>query len=367
MRGVTEAGVAGLNQTDMNKYMSGKLVNVSTNVGSTTETFRGSSTPKDLETMFQLIHVNFTSINKDREAYDSFISKQKSFIGRMMSNPETYFSNEINEKRYATNPRYTGFPTEEKYDAADYDLAYKLYKERFADAGDFHFYLVGNLDKDEVANYAAKYIGSLPGLNSKETFKSNPWREKQGTREYTVFKGTEDKSSVRINWSYEIPKYDAKESMYMDALGEALTIKIIETLREQEGGIYSGGAYGGISKNPYPNAYFGISFPCGPDNVDKLVAATFNEIEAIKKNGPSEKDLNKVKEAYLLKHKEDLQSNNYWLRTIATLDENKLDLSEFKDYETMVNAITIADIKNIATKYLTKDYVLAVLKPETKK
>jgi zinc protease len=364
--GLYEAGVAGLSQIDMDKYMTGKLVRVSPRIGGITEGFSGSSTPKDLETMFQLIHLYFTSLNKDQEAYDSFISKQKSFVGSMMANPETYFSNEVNKMRFKDNPRYMGFPTEELYDKADYNRAYELYKERFADAGDFHFYLVGNLDKAQVEEFSKQYIASLPGLNSKETYKVSEWREKQGTRKITVNKGTEDKSSVRISWSYEIPSYDDKEEMYADALGEILTIKIIETLREKEGGIYGGGARGNMSKMPYPSFSFNISFPCGPDSVDKLVEATMNEVALLKKDGPTEKDLNKVKEAYLLEHKESLKSNRYWLSTLSNIDQEKRDVKEVLEFETMVNNMTADDVKSVANKYLTKDYILAVLKPETK-
>ena len=364
--GLYEAGVAGLSQTDMDKYMTGKLVRVSPSIGGITEGFNGSSTPKDLETMFQLIHLYFTALNKDRDAYDSFISKQKSFVGRMMSNPDTYFSNEVSNMRFKDNPRYMGFPTEEMYDKADYDRAYDLYKERFADAGDFHFYLVGNLDTAQVQAFSKQYIASLPGLNSNENYNVSTWREKQGTRNITVNKGTEDKSSVRINWSYEIPSYSPKEDMHVDALGEILTIKIIETLREKEGGIYGGGARGSMSKMPYASFSFGISFPCGPDNVDKLVAATMDEIALIKKNGPTEKDLNKVKEAYLLEHKENLQSNRYWLQTISKIDQEKRNVAEVTAFEAAVNSMTIDDVKRAANTYLNEDHVLAVLKPEAK-
>lgn len=364
--GLYEAGVAGLSQIDMDKYMTGKLVRVSPRISGITEGFSGSSTPKDLETMFQLIHLYFTSLNKDQEAYDSFISKQKSFVGSMMANPETYFSNEVNNMRFKDNPRYMGFPTEEMYDKADYNRAYELYKERFADAGDFHFYLVGNLDKAQVEEFSKQYIASLPGLNSKETYKVSEWREKQGTREITVNKGTEEKSSVRISWAYEIPSYDAQDDMYVDALGEILTIKIIETLREKEGGIYGGGARGNMSKMPYPSFNFNISFPCGPDSVDKLVKATMNEIVLIKKDGPTEKDLNKVKEAYLLEHKENLKSNRYWLSTLSNIDQEKRDIKEVLEFETKVNNMTADGVKSVANKYLTTDYLLAVLKPETK-
>jgi zinc protease len=364
--GLTQAGVAGMTQTDMSKFMTGKLVDVSPSVGYLTETFRGSATPKDLETMFQLIHLYFTDLNKDDEAFASFISKQKSFIGRMMSDPNTYFSNEINKIRYGSSPRYTGFPTVEKYNEADYDLAYKLYKERFADAGDFNFYLVGNIDKAQIEEFSKKYIGSLPGLNSNESFKTTDWREEQGTRKKVVKKGTDDKSSVRITWAYEIPSYSDKENLAVDALGEALTIKIIETLREKEGGIYSGGARGSLRKNPYPALSFGISFPCGPDNVEKLVDATMNEIDYIKANGPSEKDLNKVKEGYLLDYKERVKTNRYWLSALVDADEEKEEINKVLEYENAVNALTAKDIQNAANKYLTKDYFLAILKPEDK-
>jgi zinc protease len=80
-------------------------------------------------------------LNKDEEAYAKFYLKAEVFVGRMMSNPQTYFSNEVNEMRFKDNPRYPGFLDEAAYDAADYNKAYDLYKERFANAGDFNFFL----------------------------------------------------------------------------------------------------------------------------------------------------------------------------------------------------------------------------------
>ena len=364
--GLTEAGVAGLSQTDMDKYMTGKLVSVYPSIRSNTENFSGSATPKDLETMFQLIHLYFTDLNKDEEAYQSFISKQKSFIGRMMANPNTYFSNEINKERFSDNPRYTGFPTEESYDEADYDRAYELYKERFADASDFNFYFVGNVDLAELERLSKLYLASLPNLNRKEMYQVSDWREKQGTRKKIVRKGADEKSQVRMSWSYEIPEYSAKDDLLVDALGEVLTIKIIETLREKEGGIYSGGARGGLSKMSYPSFYFNISFPCGPENVDKLVAATQAEIEKIKKEAPTEKDLKKVKEGYLLEHKEEIKTNRYWLSTLSNADMEMRDVNQALNFEKAVENMTAEEIQDAAKKYLNNDYFLAILLPEEK-
>lgn len=362
--GLTEAGIAGLSQTDMDKYMTGKLVNVRPSINSITENFSGSSTPQDLETMFQLVHLYATDLNKDDEAYGSFISKQKSFVGRMMANPNTYFGDQVNQQRNEGNPRYVAFPDEAAYDAADYDKAYSLYKERFANAGDFNFYLVGNVDKAEVMELSKKYLANLPATGEKEMYKTFDWKEKQGTRNITVNKGTDQKSLVRMTWDYPIANYSAKEELAVNAMGEALTIKIIEVLREQEGGIYSGGARGSMSKIPEPNFNFGISFPCGPDNVDKLVAATQNEIANLKSNGPSEKDLNKVKEGFLLEYKEDLKSNRYWLNNLVSASREQRDPNNMMNFEAEVAKMTADDVQAVANKYLTDDYILAILKPE---
>ena len=109
-------------------------------------------------------------------------------------------------------------------------------------------------------------------------------------------KGTEPKSQVRFSWTGET-EYDKKEARAMNALGEILSIKLIEKLREEEGGVYGAGARGSISKIPYGRFNFSISFPCGPDNAEKLANASIAELDKIIKDGPTEVDLDKVKKA----------------------------------------------------------------------
>nr|WP_053234230.1 insulinase family protein [Nonlabens ulvanivorans] len=171
---------------------------------------------------------------------------------------------------------------------------------------------------------------------------------------------------MQIVWTGEANSYSAKENMALDALGEIATIKIIETLREQEGGIYGGGARGSLSKITYPRYNFSISFPCGPDNVDKLVAAALNELEMIKNDGPTDKDMNKVKEAYLLEYKENLESNRFWLNSLYSADYEQKDPNKILEFEASVAKLTKADVQAAAKKYIDENYLLAVLLPEDK-
>lgn len=361
--GLNEAGVNGFNKTDLGKLLSGKIVNVRPFIYNTREGLTGSSTPKDLETLFQLTHLYFTKLNKDEKAFNSFVSKQKAFLGNILSNPNFYFQIEFGKFLNQGNERYAGFPTTEDWDKADYSLAFEKYKERFANAGDFTFYFVGNFDENKLKSFAKQYIASLPSSDVRENFKDHGFRPLSGSHEKIVKKGSEPKSNVIIKFSGETT-YDAQEAHLLKTLGEILSIKLIEKLREEESGVYGVGASGRINKTPFGSYNFTISFPCGPENVDKLKNAALAELQSIIDNGPLEKDIAKVKEAQLLGYKENLKKNKFWINSLKNTDYNKTDKYKIIELTKEINNINADNIQNIAKKYLSDGYILAVLYPE---
>lgn len=362
--GIADAGIGGLSQNDLNKMMSGKIVSVRPFIQLATEGFRGQAAPKDLETLFQQVYLYFTAVNKDEEAFQSYLTKQKSFLGNLMANPQFFFSNELGKFRNEGNSRYSGFPTIEKLNKSDYGLAYKKFKERFADAGDFHFYFVGNVDEEKLKEFSEKYIASLSATNSNEPIIPTKFRETDSYRKKVIKRGKDPKSLVNITWREDDIPFSAEQKFHVDALGEILTIKLIEKLREEEGGVYGVGANGRFRKLSYPGVTFTISFPCGPENVNKLIEAALAEVEKIKTNGPTDKDLSKVKETYLLQHKENLKDNRFWLNTLETADMEQTNAEEVFKMEKAVDALTKMDIQNAAKKYLDKNYLLGILLPE---
>lgn len=362
-QGLSQAGIGGLSLTDMGKFMSGKIANVTPFLSNAAENFRGSAAPKDLEVLFQMVYLYFTDLNKDQEAFNSFVSKQKSFLGNLMANPNFYFQSQVSDRRQEGNTRYSGFPTEAKYDAADYDLAYKKYQERFADAGDFHFFFVGNVDEDKVAAFAKAYLAPLPGLGSNERYIPTKFREKDAFDKFVVNRGKDPKSSVSIAWREEIA-YNPDTEMAIRALGEVLTIKLVEQLREEEGGVYGVGARGSLSKITFSDVDFSISFPCGPENVEKLTAAALAEVEKIKKNGVTPEDLAKVKETYLVQHKEQIKTNNFWLTNLVNLYQEDRDDAYILGFEKAVAQLSAKDVQKAAQRFLDDKYFISILMPE---
>ncbi|MCH2194896.1 pitrilysin family protein [Kordia sp.] len=361
--GLSEAGVNGFSKVDLRKMMSGKMARVNPYIGAYREGFRGSTTPKDLETLFQMTHLYFTKLNKDEKAYQSYLKKQKGFLTNIMKSPQFYFQFEMGKFMNEKNPRYQGFPTPETMDASDYNLAYEKYLERFADAGDFNFYFVGNVDEQKLQAFAEKYLACLPGKNSNEKPKYSSFRPLTGKHTKIIEKGKDPKSSVQIIFNGEA-EYNSKDAKAMQFLGEILSIKLIEKLREEEGGVYGASASGSMRSHPYGWFNMRISFPCGPENVDKLKDAALAELQSIIDNGPTDKDVSKVKETALLENKEQVKKNRFWLRYLDNTDYIKRDPNRILKFEESVNEVTADDIQNIAKKYLTKGYILGIHNPE---
>lgn len=361
---LTEAGFSGLKKNDINKFMTGKMADVRPYIGNTTEGLSGSATPKDLEYMFQMTHAYFTDLNLDKEAYEGYKQKQSAFYANMASQPNFYFQQEFYTFLYSDNPRFNGFiPTEKTWAETDYELTYNKYKERFSNAADFEFFFVGNVDDKTMEDFSAKYIASLPANDKREKAVDLGYRLLKGEHKKVVNKGTDPKSNVTIMY-YGDTTYSPKEALAMQALGEILTIKLVEELRENESGVYGVNAYGNLSKVPYGSYNFNISFPCGPDNAEKLIASALRELQKIIDKGPEAKDLAKYKEGELLDYKKDIKENRYWARMFRSAYSNGINPEEMLTKEQKVTALTAKEVQEVAKKYLTKDKVIGILMPE---
>ena len=361
---VSQGGVSGVKAVDLPKYYAGKYVSVSPFISGTTEGFRGTSTPKDLEYLFEGIYAYVTATNYDEDVFNTNAQKNLSFMKNMLSQPNSYFYKEIADFTNKNNPRYKSYlPTEEDYSIENYKRAFEIYKERFANIGDFEFFFVGNVNEKQLEDLAIKYIGALPGNSTREKIVDTGVRSFTGGHKMIVNKGQDPKSTVTIRINGET-NYNAKDALALSALGEVLTIKLVEELRENESGVYGIGASGSMSKSPYGSYSFSINFPCGPENAEKLTESAIRELDKIIKEGPQQKDLDKYKEGELQDHKEEIKENRYWLNNLSATYSNDLDPNRSLDYTERVKALTTKDLHDVAKKYLTKDKFIAILMPE---
>ena len=361
---LSESGVNGFSKSDLTNYLAGKQVSVNPSIGNLTEGLSGRTSQKDLGTAMELIYAYFTGLNYNPEAFNAYKTKQSAMLDNMMSNPQFYFSNEHAKFLNQKNPRFIGFiPMEKDWANTDYKKAYDIYKEKFANAGNFQFYFVGNIDEATFKNQVLQYIASLPSTGKSTTFKDTGYRSVTGDYNKVYKKGKDPKSMVQIVYSGEAP-YSEKDALALSALGEVATIKVIEKLREDESGIYGGGARGGMNRVPYGTYSFSISFPCGPENADKLTKSAIAELQKLIDKGPEQKDLDKFKEGEYNDDKTNMKDNSYWLNAIAKNQLDGSDKYEILNYQEKIKALTVKDLQDVAKKYLTKNRIIATLMPE---
>jgi zinc protease len=121
-----------------------------------------------------------------------------------------------------------------------------------------------------------------------------------------------------------------------------------------------------VRKVPYSRYILSLYLPCGPESVDTLVKASEAEIANLKKEGPSAKDLEKVKLALIESYKEDIKTNGFWVLNLSGILFWNEDKDRFRNFETVVNKVTAAEIQETANKLFDgKNSFRAILYPAT--
>ncbi|HEY0741424.1 MAG TPA: insulinase family protein [Chryseosolibacter sp.] len=361
---VGQMGVAEFSPTDLRKVLAGKTASATPRITQLSEGINGQSGAADIETMLQLTHLYFTKPRIDTELFNSFVTKQQALYQNAMSDPQFIFQDSVLRILYKNHPWAPRLPKVETFNTIDKERAVQIYKERFGNANGFTFVFVGKFDVASIKPLLATYLGSLPSTGAASTFKDVGLRSAKGPLKKEVKKGTEPKSMIRLYWNGETT-FSEEEQFKLQALAEVMNIKIIETLREDLSGIYGGGMSANLSKNPYGNYSIAVMLPCGPENVDKLVAATIGEIEKVRTNGPTEADLQKVKETWKQQYLVNVKDNSYWSRILLQSVEIGSNPASVLEYEKRVDALTAKQVQDAAKKYLdTKNFIQIVLNPE---
>lgn len=361
---VAQMGIGNFSPVDLRKVLAGKNASATPRLGTISEGINGQSSATDVETLLQLVNLYFTRPRKDQELFHSFINKQQAMYQNMQADPQYTFQETVLSTLYKDHPWAPQLPKPETFSEIDLDRALKIYQDRFGNANGFTFVLAGTFDPDAIKPLLETYLGSLPATAETSSVRDVGLRPAEGPLKKEVNKGTEAKSLIRMFWNGEAP-YSEDEHFRIQALVEVMNIKIIETLREELSGIYGGGMYGTLNKYPYQHYSFGITIPCGPENVDKLIAAALAEIEKVVANGPSETDLSKVKETWKQQYLVGIKENNFWAQQILQSIQNESDPARMLSYQQRVDALTPKDVQAVARKYLdTRNYALFVLNPE---
>jgi zinc protease len=367
---VDRAGISEIDFVSLQKKMKGKQARLVPNITTFTETMSGSSTPKDLEFFFQYLHAFYATPRYDETVYELVIKETKEQF-KMIDAMPMYRALKNLIQIATQNDYYSPAPlvqltfSDDFINSANYERAFEIYKERFANPADFIFTFVGNFDEKVIREYLELYLGSLQTSEDKDNI--NPDVVKgfpKGQTNKDVYLGTEEQSFVGIVFQQEFPWTEDNKAI-LSALNDALDIELIAEIREKMSGVYSPMCMLNWQQTPNPEYIMMIFFGCAPNNTDNLSNAVFKILNDMKANGPSEETMNKVKQQWSKHRETTLKTNKFWSNSLANTWLQGGDITAIPAFEERINKLTSKDIVDFLQKYFdTEQYVRVNSYPE---
>ena len=348
----------------VDKMLAGKNVSTSVYISPIRHGISASSTPKDLETAFQLMYLTVADPRFDQEEFQTGIEQLRTILPNLVNTPDFKLQGEISKTLYGNNPRQTTISME-TLDKASLATIERVYREQlFKDVAGATVYIVGNVDVETLKPLVEKYIGSMP-----KGKKAAGWVE---TGEHFVKGNVENHFNVTMEtpkvtvfqvYSSYIP-YSVKEEVMLDAAKYVIDMIYTDTLREEEGGTYGAGVSTGMQKYPEERAVIQVYFDTNPESADKLRELAVKGINDLMTNGPTEEQMTRTVENFKKNIPESRITNGWWLSALQ-MYYNYDGLDYDKEYEAAVNEISAENIQAALKAVLDQDnFIEIMMSPE---
>jgi zinc protease len=357
---VNLSGAAGLKALDMQKLLAGKLASAAPFASQSTHGFNGSAAPAQLETALQLLYARFTQPGDDPEAFEMVKRQLNAFVANRLDNPETVFADKLEEVN--TSNHYTAKPmTVERVNALDRAKMTSFYRQRFSNAADFTFFMVGAFKVDEALPLLARYVGGLPSTGKATSdFKDLAIAFPAANEIVKVEKGREPKSETVISFFADPPGNDPMEQERTLAAADVLEIALRDILREELGQTYTVSVDLAQGLPQRGGGHIEVSFGAAPENIEKMGARVLQEVQRFQKEGPSEDLVNRAKETARRNYETQLRQNDYWLRRFQAVQMWGQEPAMIAHRVERINTVTVANVQEAFKKYFPADRMTTV-------
>jgi zinc protease len=345
----------------------GPTVGLSMNLSGEEINGRSSNDPRDIESMLQQLWLRFAGVRRDEGLYRSYMSRETAFLRNRDASLDARLDDALADAAYGKHPYEPRANRPEDLGGVDLDRSIALYRQRFSSARGFTFVLVGNFDVARLKLELARYLGTLPTPDLPLGYRDVGLGPARGVIKREVPGGTEQKSVVALSFSGPAT-ISPVELRRFGVLNQLMTLRIKEVLREKLGLIYDGWMTGSLSILPSPTYTITTRLPTGPENVDRLTAALFAEIERMRRDGPDAADLAKVRAAMHQTYQRVHEDSDFWMGVLKNAQVLGAAPGELLRMADSGDEVTVDDIRQAARRYFdTGNYVQVVLNPQAPK
>lgn len=357
----SQMGLSKFSATELRKQLSGKSASTAVAPDDYTTAVYGNGSPKDLETILQLLYLRFTDPRFNEDDFNTVLGQYISYVENITTNPDYVASSEQLKSIYGNNPRRQQISTE-VLKSINFDRVAPIYRQLLSNAADFTVYIVGNVDLATLKPLVEKYIGSLPAKKKKLTKRVDDGVRYATGEVINDFKTPMQQPKVSVGRFYTGDiEFNLENTVTATFLKDILRSRYTTSIREEKGGTY--GVSVGCSVDPYytPTYQFAIQFDTNEAMADELSEIVVAEIKELAANGPKAEDLNKVREYLIKEWNNRLVQNGAWMSYIRHFYTYGEDMNRVANYENIVKSMTGEKIAAMAAKILADNNMTYVV------
>ena len=357
----SQMGISKFSATELRKQLSGKSASTAVAPDDYTTSVIGSGSPKDIETILQLLYLRFTDPRFNEDDFNTVLGQYISYVENIKSNPDYTASSEQLKTLYNNNPRRQQISTE-VLKSINYQRIAPIYKQLLSNAADFTMYIVGNVDLETLKPLVEKYIGSLPANKKKLTKRVDDGVQYAKGEVVNDFKAPMQQPKVSVCRIYTGDiDFNLENSVAINFLKDILRARYTVSIREEKGGTYGVSVGGSLNALYTPNYEFDIQFDTNEAMADELSEIVVAELKQIAANGPKAEDLNKVREYLIKEWNNRLVQNGAWMNYLYQYYTYGEAMNRVANYEAVVKGMTAEKIAALAAKVLADNNMTYVV------
>lgn len=286
---VAASGVGDYSQSQLDEYLAGTTARLSAYVTELTEGFSGSASPGDLEDLLALMHLYVTEPRVTEVAAGEQVQALQVRRNNSLNNPVLRAQYDMFDAFYQHSPWYRFILTPEEIEAVTAEGLLELYEARLGDVDDLTVVLVGDVDRETVADLAARYIGTLPAGEPDQHQNHNPGFPHGVQRLSVTVDPDSGGTGLYMYFGAAVP-VTVETLVYGEIVDTLLDDLLVTGVREGLGETYAAAAF----VTPYIEvglweSYFSATGPSDSlEQINDLIVGTVAELAA---DGPTEDDL----------------------------------------------------------------------------
>lgn len=361
----SQGGVGRFSAVDLQKVLAGKSVEVYPSIGLTEEGLGGQVAPRELETLLELVWLHFTAPRADTAAFQAFTQQVRAFTQNRGVSPEVVFQDSLQAVMWQHHPLSAPF-TPDRLGELELSRALAFYRDRFADASDFTFTFVGNVDPVVLKPLAARWLGALPTVAREDNWRDLGMRKPDGVVRREVRRGIEPVGRTALIFHGPMT-WSRAERFALDATREVLNFRLRDALRESLGGTYGVSVSAQGQRIPVPEYTVSIQFSADPARIDSLTTVVFEELVRLAETGATADEVARITETRLREREVAMSQNPFWLSLIESTARDGESLGDaLAEQERLIRTLTPELVRDAARRYLDRTrYIHITLYPES--